>query len=97
MTINLNNLTIDDVRQLIASASDETNVQIRVTKDGVAYISTTVGSEDTDGLAFRFETFSAGSDHVGEAASQDDAWVQRIYEALKKNWPNPTSEYIDEF
>jgi hypothetical protein len=97
MKINLNNFTIDDVRQLIASASDETNVQIRATKDGVAYISTIVGAEDTDDLAFRFETFSAGSDHVGDAAAQDDAWVQRIYDAMKANWPNPTGEYIEFF
>lgn len=97
MNVNLNNFTIDDVRQLIASASDETNVQLRVTKDGVAYISKTVGGEDTGDLAFRFETFSAGSDHVGESAAQDDAWVQRVYDALNKNWPNPTGEFIDEF
>ena len=97
MSINLNNFTIDDVRQLIASASDETNVQIRVTKGGVAFISKTVGGDDTDDLAFRFETFSAGSDHVGEAAAQDNDWVERIYDALKKNWPNPTADYIDEF
>jgi hypothetical protein len=100
MKINLNNpddFTIDNVRRMIASASDETHVQVRVTKDGIAYISTTIGSEDTEDLAFRFETLSARSDQVGDAAAQDDKWVRRIYDALKKNWPSPTGEYIDEF
>lgn len=100
MTIDLNDpqeFTIEKVRQLIASASDRTNVQLRVSKSGVAFISMTVGNSETDDLAFRLETFSAGSDHVGEAASQNDDWVKRVYDALEGNWPNPTADYIEFF
>lgn len=100
MKIDLNDpldFTLENVRRMIASASDRTHTQIRVTKAGIAYISTQVGAEDTDDVAFRAEIFSADSDYVGEAASSDDAWVRRVYDLLDKNWPNPTCEYVDEF
>jgi len=98
MTIDLNDpvdFTVDNVRKLIASGSDRSHTQIRVSKDGIAYLSNTVGADQTDDLAFRLETFSVESDYVGEKASKDDAWVERVYKALKNNWPEPTSTYID--
>jgi hypothetical protein len=98
--INLNQpgaLTRKSVAQLIASASDKTHTQLRVTKDGLAVISTRVGADAIDDLAFRLETFSAGTDHVGPAAAQDAEWVNRIYKVLKDNWPIPSSSYIDFF
>jgi hypothetical protein len=64
---------------------------------GIAYISKIVGNEQTDDVAVRMETFSAQSGHVGVAASKDDDWVMRVYKALKSNWPNPPSEYIEFF
>lgn len=61
VTIDLNNpeaLTRGSVAQLIASASDRTNTQLRVTKDGLAFISSTdVGANNVEGVAFRLETF----------------------------------------
>ena len=56
MQIDLNNpenLTLAAVRQLIASASDDEHTQLRVTKAGIAYISSgkAVGGVDTDGLS----------------------------------------------
>jgi hypothetical protein len=91
-------LTHESVARLLASATDRTNTQLRVTKEGVAFISSTdVGADRIDGLAFRLETFSAGGDHVGPAAAQDPEWVNRIYEVLKDNWPRPSSSYIDLF
>lgn len=89
-------LTLDSVRRLIASESDATHTQLRVTKDGVAFISTTdIGGSNVDGLAFCVETWSAGADYVGPDAAQDTAWVERVYRVLRDNWPNPTSPYID--
>jgi hypothetical protein len=45
-------LTHESVARLIASASDRTNTQLRVTKEGVAFISSTdVGADRIDGLA----------------------------------------------
>ncbi|MBM3106160.1 hypothetical protein IIE18_13545 [Pseudomonas sp. V1] len=83
------------VRQLIASVNDSVNVQLRVTLDGIAFISTThVGNQNTEGLLFRLETWCAGNDYVGLKAASDDNWVNQVFNDLKENWPNPTSSFI---
>ena len=99
MQIDLNNpenLTLAAVRQLIASASDDEHTQLRVTKAGIAYISSgVVGGTDIDGLLFRLETWAKGSGYVGKVAASDEVWVMQIFNALKDNWPNPPLDYID--
>lgn len=99
MQIDLNapdGLTLEAVRQLLASASDDEHTQLRVTKDGIAYLSSgVVGGADIDGLRFRLETWAKGSGYVGRVAASDEVWVRQIYNALKDNWPNPPFDYID--
>lgn len=99
MHIDLNNpegLTPEAVRQLLASASDDVHTQLRVFKDGRAYLSSgVVGGTDIDGLLFRLETWAAGSGYVGNVAASDEVWVMQIFNALKENWPNPPFDYID--
>lgn len=100
MQIDLNNpanLTLDAVRQLLASASDDEHAQLRVTQSGIAYISSgrAVGGVDIDGLLFRLETWAKGSGCVGNVAASDEVWVMQIFNALKQNWPRPTFDYID--
>ena len=99
ISIDLNKadaLTIDAVRQLLASASDDVHTQLRVTKAGIAYLSVSaVGGADIDGLLFRLETWAAGSGYVGNVAASDEVWVMQIFNALKENWPNPAFDYID--
>ncbi|SCW54985.1 hypothetical protein SAMN03159488_01616 [Pseudomonas sp. NFIX10] len=99
MQIDLNapdGLTIEAVRQLLASASDDEHTQLRVTKDGIAYLSSgVVGGVDIEGLRFRLETWAKGSGYVGRVAASDEVWVMQIYNALKDNWPNPPFDYID--
>nr|WP_238936069.1 hypothetical protein [Pseudomonas weihenstephanensis] len=99
ISIDLNKadaLTIDAVRQLLASASDDVHTQLRVTKAGIAYLSVgVVGGADIDGLLFRLETWAAGSGYVGIVAASDEVWVMQIFNALKENWPNPAFDYID--
>lgn len=98
MEINLNNpeeLTEDNVANLIESGDDSSHTQLRVTKSGIAFLSKIVGAVETNGLAFRLETWDAGNDWVGTQAAKDAKWVARIYKVLKSNWPNPTSTYID--
>lgn len=99
MQIDLNDpgaLTNEAVRQLLASASDEKHTQLRVTKAGIAYISSgVVAGTDIEGLLFRLETWAAGSGYVGKVAASDQVWVMQIYNALKENWPNPPFDYID--
>jgi hypothetical protein len=89
-------LTLDVVRQLLASASDDEHTQLRVTKGGIAYISSgVVGGTDIGDLLFRLETWAKGSGYVGRVAASDGVWVMQIYNALKENWPNPPFDYID--
>ncbi|MCP2225916.1 MULTISPECIES: hypothetical protein [unclassified Pseudomonas] len=99
MQIDLNTpdgLTLKAVRQLLASASDDEHTQLRVTKAGVAYISSgVVGGTDINGLLFRLETWAKGSGYVGLVAASDEVWVMQIFNALKENWPNPPYDYID--
>ncbi|MFJ2364608.1 hypothetical protein ACIPIN_13055 [Pseudomonas sp. NPDC087697] len=99
MQIDLNTpdgLTLEAVRQLLASASDDTHTQLRVTKSGITYISSgVVGGTDIDGLLFRLETWAKGSGYVGMVAASDEVWVMQIFNALKQNWPKPPFDYID--
>lgn len=99
MQIDLNapdGLTLDAVRQLLASASDDEHTQLRVTKGGIAYLSSgVVGGVEIDGLSFRLETWAKGSGYVGRVAASDEVWGTQIYNALKDNWPNPPFDYID--
>jgi hypothetical protein len=97
--IDLNNpesLTLAAVRQLLASASDDEHTQLRVSKAGIAYISSgVVGGADIGGLLFRLETWAKGSGYVGNVAANDEVWVMQIFNALKQSWPTPSSDYID--
>lgn len=99
MQIDLNTpdgLTLEAVRQLLASASDDEHTQLRVTKGGIAYISSgIVGGTDIDGLLFRLETWAKGSGYVGLVAASDKVWGMQIFNALKQNWPKPPFDYID--
>lgn len=100
MSINLNNstqFTLEDVRTLIAQKDDSQDRQLRVMNDGTAVLSDDVGAVNLIGVLFRFETWNAGNDYVGAKAAQDNVWVTRIFDALKKNWPIPTTTYIDSF
>ncbi len=99
MQIDLNTtdgLNLEAVRRLLASASDDEHTQLRVTKAGIAYISSgVVGGSDIGNLLFRLETWAKGSGYVGRVAASDEVWVMQIYNALKENWPNPPFDYID--
>ena len=93
---NPDNLTLAAVKQLIASASDDEHPQLRVTKAGIAYLSSgVVAGTDTEGLLFRLETWAKGSGYVGNVAANDEVWVMQIFNALQQNWPNPPFDYID--
>lgn len=98
MQIDLNDptaFTLEGVRQLLASKDDSVHRQLRVTTNGIAFLSDEYGNTNLGDLLFRFETWDAGNSYCGPAAAADDAWVQKVYDDLKKNWPNPTSSYID--
>lgn len=88
-------LTTENVARLIASQADDRHWQLRVSKDGIAYLSEVIGNNDLDGLAFRFETWCQGNGYVGPEAARDETWVAEVYRDLKENWPAPKSRVID--
>jgi len=94
--MNLNNdFTLEDVRTLIRSGTDDTHTQLRVSLNGDVYLSKVIGNIDTEGLAFRLETWIAENGYVGHEAALDEKWIARLFTCLKDNWPNPISDYID--
>lgn len=98
MRINLKDekdFTLVNIKRLIASSDDSINRQLRVTKDGHAFISDAVGNENLDNILFRFETWCMGNSYCGKEASEDERYVKEVYYNLKDNWPNPKSSYID--
>lgn len=98
-TIDLTNpheFTEENVAKLLGSKDDTQHRQLRVTKEGIAFLSDVIGSEDIEGLAFRFEIWSVGKGYTGKEAEKDKKFVQRIYTALKANWSNPSDPFIDE-
>ncbi|MDD1977173.1 hypothetical protein [Pseudomonas putida] len=98
MQIDLNNpeqFTLEAVRALLAAGSNAVHNQLRVNRGGIAWLSPVVGGRELEGLAFRLETWSAGSGCVGEQAAADERWVLQVFNVLKANWPKPSSDYID--
>lgn len=94
---NPTNFVLENVRALLASGDNDIDIQLRVTMDGIAFLSDITGPERRDGLLFRLETWDAEGNHVGPKAAADDEWVNRIYECLKKNWPNPEHTTIETY
>jgi hypothetical protein len=88
-------LTVENVRQLIASKDDKKNRQLRVTKRGVAFLSDEVGLDNLDGILFRLETWCAGNGYCGPEAARDRRHVQFVYQDLRDNWPKPKANLID--
>nr|WP_305777830.1 hypothetical protein [Pseudomonas sp. Hg5Tf] len=92
---NPEQFTLEAVRALLAAGSNAVHNQLRVNRGGIAWLSPVVGGRELEGLAFRLETWSAGSGCVGEQAAADERWVLQVFNVLKANWPKPSSDYID--
>lgn len=98
VTIDLNDpddFTIENVSRLIGSQVDTQNWQLRVTKQGIAYLSEVTGSRDLDNVALRFETWGTGNNYVGFQAAHDERHVSYVYDNLRENWPRPKTTFID--
>ena len=99
-TINLadsSQVTHANVSRLLASVDDETDWQLRVTSQGIAFLSSVTGNLEVEDLAFRLESWLAGNGYVGAAASRDQKWVERILAVLRGNWPIPAATFIDHY
>ena len=98
MEIDLNKtFTTKDVAKLLASKDDSAHRQLRVTKQGIAFLSDDIGSNNISDLAFRLEIWIAGNGYVGPNAAADVHFVERIERVLRDNWPTPCNSLIDIF
>lgn len=98
VTIDLNDpeqFTAENVAKLIGSKDDSEHRQVRVTKEGIAYLSDVVGNIAVEGLAFRLETWTYGKGYVGQDAAQDEEWVETVLEQLREHWPKPRETFVD--
>lgn len=88
-------VTAANVARLLRSKDDSAHRQVRVTTDGIAYLSDVVGNNELVGLAFRLETWIQGNGYVGKEASLDEDWVKTVLELLRENWPKPKANLVD--
>lgn len=100
MQIDLNNprdFTFDNVRKLLASGRNDRDMQVRVNKDGIAFLSTLIAAEKIEDLAFRLHTMDAGNDFIGPEAkaAKDPVHVAQVFYCLKRNWPTRVSAEVD--
>jgi len=87
--------TLDNVRLLLASKDDSAHRQLRVSDDGVAYLSDDVGNRKLDGVRFRFETWNAGNGYCGADAASKHDYVKTVFNDLKCAWNKNLTGYID--
>lgn len=95
---SIRTLTVDNVKEMISQGDDNHRNQIRVTKSGEVFLSQDiVGASQIENLAFRFESFDAHNDYVGSRASADEAFIKKIYDALKYHWEHGGRTYVDDW
>lgn len=96
MTYFVNELTIDQLRDIICSGDDSHANQLRIKRNGEIFLSCSVGADDLDGIRGRFETFDAHNGYVGPRAAADDSFINRLFAAIQawREDPSPAT-YID--
>ncbi len=95
--LNIEELNKESLKKLIQSEDDSVNTQFRVTKDGFLILSRDYGNKNLENILFRIETNVQGNGYVGQAASEDEDWVNRLFSVITQNWPTPSATYIDSF
>ena len=93
---NVDTLTIEQFRDLIASGDDSRANQIRITKDREIFLSPIVGAVSLQNIIGRFETFDKDSHYVGKEAAADTARINRMFNAIQE-WTETKRTYIDIF
>lgn len=96
MTYNVWTLTLDQLRDLIASGDDSHDNQIRIKIDGEIFLSSDVGADNLTGIQARFDTFDAYNDYVGPRAAADSKFIQRLFNAIQA-WKKSPRPYIDDW
>lgn len=91
---NVDTLTIEELKDLIASGDDSKANQIRIGVDGSIFLSGVVGANNLDGIVGRFETFDANNDYVGSFAASNERYIKRLFHTIEQ-WKKSPRSYID--
>jgi hypothetical protein len=102
--MNMNNApTKEELRALLRACDDTAGSHILwISREGEVQIS--LLSHETAAkwagrmgskIQFRYETYGAGNDYVGENAANDDRYVSFLFEKLLKDWQEGKRGYID--
>jgi len=94
-TYDIEMLTQDECRRLLANADDRQNNQVRITDNGRVFASTgdAIGNRQRAGVRFSLETFAAGNDYCGPRAASDSSHVANTLHRLLYGWAKPGSGY----
>lgn len=82
------NLTTENIAKLLGSVDDSVNRQLRVNKNGFAYIVESDEAHQEDEL-YSCPIWIRGNRLTGEAAEKNTGWVADVKEVLEENWPTP--------
>lgn len=91
---NVDTLTIEQFRDLIASGDDSHANQIRITKEREIFLSPIVGAVDIENIIGRFETFDAGNGYVGKQAAEDSTYIDKMFKGVQE-WKKTKRTYMD--
>lgn len=91
---NIHTLTIEELKDLIASGDDSKANQLRIKTDGTVFLSTIVGMDCLDDIVGRFETFQANNGYVGPERANDTMYIYSLFLTLKDWIANPRT-FID--
>lgn len=94
MTIDLNNpdnLNYANIRALLASGREDIDLEIRVTDNGIVFLSDVTGPEEMGGICFRIGEMNMDAydgEFIGAnaAAVTDDVLIEQLLKTIKINW-----------
>ena len=90
------NPTPDELRELIATCDDRAGHHVLwVAKNGDVHVTRVPKDrapgdfeDDWPDLQLRYEPFQAGNEYVGPEAAADSDWINELFDALTREWPN---------
>jgi len=80
----IDSLTIEELKEIIATGDNSIDNQLRCRKDGIIFLSQEVGNNNIEDIAFRFEIFYRGTNRVGPSAANNKHYIEHIFRSIKK-------------
>ena len=91
---NKENITLNNVIKLLSSKDDSIHRQLRISKDGIAFISDDVSMKNLKDIIYRSEIWTAKSGYLGKNLTNDYRFEERILKDLLENYPIPQDSFV---